>query len=89
MRMTSALAITALCSVWGAIAGHPYLWLPCTGLAASIVDLFTRSWVTSPRMGRAAAVSAILRSVLVLVGLYALVAQFACVGLGIYWLFRG
>jgi len=88
MRLTSALVITTLSAVWGTIAGHPYLWLPYTGLAASVVDYFTRSWVTSSRTGEAVVVSAVLKFVLMFIGLYALLAQFGCVALGVYWIVR-
>jgi hypothetical protein len=88
MRLTSALVITTLSAAWGTIAGHPYLWLPYTGVAAAVVDYLTRSWVTSSRTGEAALVSSVLKVVLMLIGLYALLAQFGCVALGVYWIVR-
>lgn len=89
MRLTSAVVITAGCAAWGTVAGHSNLWLPYSGLAASIVDLLTRSWVTSSRLGEAAVTSAILKFLLMLVGVYAVMSQFVCVAVGLYWLLRG
>lgn len=88
MRLTSALVITAICAAWGSLAGHPYLWLPYTGVAASVIDLFTRTWVASPKVGEWAAASVLLKFILALVGFYAMLAQFACAALGIYWIVR-
>jgi len=86
MQPTSALIITALCAAWGTIAGHPHLWLPYTGIAASVVAVPTHSWVISSRIGQRVAVSAAAKLVLAVIGLYALLAQFACAALGIYWI---
>jgi hypothetical protein len=88
MQPSSALVVTALCAACGTIAGYPHLWLPYTGVAASVMTVFTHSWVVSDRLGRWVPVSVLLKSALAVIGLYALLAQFACVGLGMYWALR-
>ncbi|MCX6224518.1 MAG: hypothetical protein NTV01_07160 [Bacteroidia bacterium] len=86
IQPTSALIITTLCAVWGTITDQPYLWIPYTGIAASIVDFFTRSWVTSEKTGEWVVLSVLLKFALSLVGFYAMLIQFTCFALGIYWI---
>jgi len=88
MQPTSALIITALCAVWGTIADLPYLWIPYTGIVASIADFYTRSWVASERLGEWMAFSVIIKLLLALIGLYSTVVQVACLALGFYWIIR-
>ena len=51
MKTTTAITITGFTAAWGLIAGNPFLWLPITGLFAGVIDLFTRDWVRSPKLG--------------------------------------
>jgi len=88
MRITPALVVTLACSILGTLGGYPHLWLPYTGLVASLIDRGTRAWVTSDRLGESAGVSAVLKFAMALVGLYAIIAMPACVILAIYWLSR-
>jgi len=76
---------TAACSIWGTSAGYPHLWLPYTGLAASLLAVPTRSWVASSRTGSWVMLSALLKSSLGTIGLYALLAELACIPLVLYW----
>ena len=86
MRLTTSLIITAVCSIIGTIWVKQYLLLPYSGLVASAVDLLTRKWVSSNRLGRAVRISMILKFTLSIIGFYAILAQFACVGLLVYWI---
>ena len=86
MRLTSAILITSLTSVWGLVAGNPFLWLPVTGLIAAVIDLLTRDWVSSSRLGEMEKLSLSLKFVFTLIGTYAMLCQFACVVLMIYWI---
>jgi hypothetical protein len=86
MRLTSAILITSLTSVWGLVAGNPYLWIPVTGLIAAVIDLLTLDWVSSSRLGEMQKLSLSLKLVFTLIGTYAILSQFACVILMIYWI---
>ena len=86
MKTTTAITITGFTAAWGLIAGNPFLWLPITGLFAGVIDLFTRGWVQSPKLGEWKLFSSYLKLVLALIGTYAMLSQFACVVLMIYWI---
>ena len=86
MQPTTALVITILCAAWGTLAGHAHVWLPYSGIAASVVTIPTHSWVVSSRTGEWITFSIVLKSVLSMIGLYALLAQFASLSLGMYWI---
>ncbi|HBF00758.1 MAG TPA: hypothetical protein DDW46_06830 [Dehalococcoidia bacterium] len=86
MKTTTAITITGFTAAWGLIAGNPFLWLPITGLFAGVIDLFTRDWVRSPKLGASIKFSLYLKLVLTLMGTYAMLSQFACVVLMIYWI---
>ena len=86
MKTTTAITITGFTAAWGLIAGNPFLWLPITGLFAGVIDLFTRDWVRSPKLGASIKFSLYLKFVLTLMGTYAMLSQFACVVLMIYWI---
>ena len=63
-----------------------WLWIPAAVLMASIVDLFTRAWVASDRLGTATSVSILLKFSFAMVGFFAMVGQLICVGLVAYWI---
>ena len=86
VKTTTAITITGIAAAWGLIAGNPFLWLPITGLFAGVIDLFTRGWVQSPKLGKWNKFSLYLKLVLTLIGTYAMLSQFACVFLMIYWI---
>ena len=86
MRLNNSTVVAGLTLLIGAAFSEGHLWIPMTVLAAGIVDLFTRSWVTSSRVGQWARVSVFIKFVLSLVGLYATLGQLACLGLIGWWL---
>jgi hypothetical protein len=86
-KLTMAFVITAGCSIWGTIADYPYLWIPYSGVVASIIDLFARKWVKSEKLdGLLMGLSIVPKFALSFVGVYAMLIQFACLALGIYWI---
>lgn len=88
MRLTTGFVVTAICALWGTIAGLPYVWVPYTGLAASIIDIPTRSWVLSNKLGEWMLFSSILKFAVAMIGIYGMLAQFACIGLAVYWIIK-
>lgn len=85
MRLTTALIITGICSIWGTLGDYPHLWIPYTGFIASCIDLPTRAWVRSDKLGQSASLSVILKFILALIGMYAMIVQFVSIGLVISW----
>lgn len=87
MRLNLAIVISALAFVVAVILGRPHFWwVPLTVLFAGFVDLRTRAWVMSPRLGLSQNLSMALKSVCALFGLYAMLGQLVCVGLVIWWI---
>lgn len=86
MRLNTAVAIAAVTLVVGLLAGEGQIWIPATVLVAGIVDLLTRSWTSSSRVGTSG-FSAVIKTVFLVIGLYATIGQIVCVGLMAWWLF--
>jgi hypothetical protein len=87
MRLNSAIIFSAVAFVAGLALGRPHFWwVPLTVLFAGFVDLWTRAWVMSPRLGAARNLSMVLKSICALLGLYAMLGQLICVGLLIWWI---
>lgn len=80
-----AVLVSGSVSLWGTLAGHTLLWIPYSGLAASLLDLWGRSG-KSGEITETHALREFLRSGLVLAGLYSAVALVACVALALLWL---
>lgn len=87
MKLNTSIVIAGITLLAGVIFQQPYLWIPLSVFAASIVDLLTRQWVMSDRLGRMSGVSTFLKMLLALVGFYAMLGQVACVVLVGWWLF--
>jgi hypothetical protein len=86
-KLTTAFVMTVICSVWGTIEDYPYLWVPYSGVVASTIDLFSRKWVKSEKLdGLLMGLSIVPKFALSLIGVYAMLIQFACLALGIYWI---
>jgi hypothetical protein len=89
MRLNTAVVISAVAVVAAfALRLPPWWWVPLTVLFAGFVDLFTRSWVMSRRLGSARRLSMALQSICATLGLYAMLGQLICIGLVIWWLIR-
>jgi len=87
MRLNTSIVIAGITLLAGVIFQQPYLWIPLSIFVASIVDLLTRQWVLSDRLGRMKELSALLKMLLALVGFYAMLGQVACIVLIGWWIF--
>lgn len=85
MRINIAIVISGITLMLGAILNKSYLWIPLSVLVAGLIDLFTRRWVVSDRLGSAVNISMFLKSFCSLAVLYAMVGEVICVGLIIWW----
>lgn len=85
MKMNLAIIISVLVLLIGFSTNQPYLWIPATVLITGIIDLFTRQWVFSDRLGSAQTFSAMLKLLFSLIGFYSMIGQFVCIGLAIWW----
>ena len=85
MRLNTAIVISLITLLLGFFFEKVYLWVPLSVLIAGIIDLFTRQWVMSDRVGQMQKLSVTLKSLFALTGFYAMVGQVACIGLIIWW----
>lgn len=88
MRLSLSIIVTGVTSLLGAIGGHPLLWIPYSGLAASLIFEPFRPWVLSERVGTSQVASMLLKLTISLIGTYAMLCLYACLVLGVYWLVR-
>lgn len=86
MKLSTAIIISGLTLLIGFVFSQPLLWLPTSILIAGLIDLFTRSWVASDRLGQARTMSMLLKFTFALVGFYAMLGQLICIGLITWWL---
>lgn len=87
MKINSSVLIATSVLLLGFFLNKSYLWIPLSVLTTGIIDLFTRQWVNSPRLGSATNFSVLLKFFLALIGFYAMLGQIACIGLIVWWLF--
>ena len=85
MKINLAIIISALVLLLGFFTNQSNLWIPITVLIAGMVDLFTRQWVSSDKLGSNQSLSVILKFMLALIGFYAMIGQVVCIGLIIWW----
>jgi hypothetical protein len=88
MKINLPTIISGLVLALGFFTEQPYLWIPLTVFIAGIIDMLTRQWVNSNRLGSAQAFSTIMKFVFALIGFYAMLGQIACIGLVIWWFVR-
>ena len=86
MRINNAIIISILTLIIGFFFNKPHILIPTSVLTPGVVDLFTRKWVISNRLGSAKNLSALLKLFFTLIGFYAMIGQLACIGLIIWWL---
>jgi hypothetical protein len=87
LHSTLALIVTFAFSIWGMVANHPYVWIPYTGVLASIVILLANSWAKkNERWHQWMAANESFKSVFSLIWMYLLFVQIACAVLGFYWI---
>jgi len=85
MKLNTALIISALTLILGLVFSKSYIILPLSIMIASIIDLFTRQWVASNRLGSMANTSVILKGLFALIGFYAMIGQLICIWLLVKW----
>ena len=85
MKFNTTIIISLITLLLGFFFEQPYLWVPISVLVAGFVDLFTRQWVVSNRVGQMQKLSMTLKSMFALIGFYAMIGQVVCVGLIIWW----
>ncbi|MDP2593415.1 MAG: hypothetical protein Q8P52_02065 [bacterium] len=81
----SEITIPAITLLLGFFFKQLFLWIPLSVLIAGFIDLFTRQWVMSDRVGEMQRFSMTLKSAFALIGFYAMIGQVICVGLIIWW----
>lgn len=85
MKISLAIIISLVTVILGLTFGKSNIWIPISFLLASIIELPTRKWVNSDRLGSMRNLSFIIKGLLTLVGFYALIGQIICVGIIIWW----
>ena len=85
MRISLAIIISLLTSIIGVIFSKSYIWIPFSFLIASIIELPTRRWVASERLGSWTSVSMIVKFLFALIGFYTLIGQLICIGILFWW----
>ncbi len=85
MRINTAIIISLATLLLGFFFEQPYLWIPLSVLGSGFIDLFTRQWVMSNRIGQMQKLSMTLKSAFALIGFYAMIGQVVCIGLIIRW----
>jgi hypothetical protein len=86
MKINLSIIISFIVLLFGFFAKESFLWIPLTVLITGVIDLLTRRWVISNKLGSAKNLSAIVKLLLTLIGFYAMIGQFVCVLLLIWWL---
>lgn len=87
MKLNTAVVISAATLLAGFFLHQPYLWIPVSVLPAAVVDLYTRQWVMSERLGSAQNLSMFLKMIFAFIGFYAMIGQIVCIILAGWWLF--
>ena len=85
MKINSAIIITIVTFIVGFISHQQYLWIPISVLIACLIDLYTRQWVMSDRLGSARNLSALIKFLFAVIGFYAMIGQIICIGLIFWW----
>lgn len=85
MRISRSIVISFIALVIGFLFNKPLLWLPVTFLLAGIIEVYTRAWVASPRLGQWQNFSMFIKFLMALIGFYTMAGQWACIGLLVWW----
>lgn len=85
MKLNTALVISVITLILGLIFSKPNIFLPVSIVIASIIDLYTRKWVASNRIGSMIKTSVLLKGLFAIIGFYAMAGQFICLFLLIKW----
>jgi len=85
VRLNAPTVIAGATLIVGLVFQKGQLWIPATVLAAGLIDLFTRRWVASNRVGKWPNADNFLKFVCALVSFYAIVGQVVCLVLIPVW----
>jgi hypothetical protein len=85
MRLTTAIVISGLTVIVGVLFKQSYSWIPLLIFIASIVEIYTRKWVSSDKVGTNPKISIVGKFLFALIGMVALFGQVICLGLIIFW----
>jgi len=85
MRLNTAIIISGVTLSVGFFFDQPYLWIPLSVLVAGVIDLFTRQWYVSDRLGSDRGFSILLKLLVTMIGFYAMLGQAISIGLIIWW----
>jgi hypothetical protein len=85
VRLNAPTVIAGATLIVGLVFQQNHLWIPATVLAAGLIDLLTRRWVASKRVGKWPTASTFLKFVCALVSFYAVVGQVVCIVLIPWW----
>ena len=85
MKNSLAIAISLVTVIVGLIFGKPSIWLPISFLVASIIELPTRAWVNSDKLGSMRNLSFMTKTLFAYVGMYASIGQVICAVILFKW----
>lgn len=85
MKINTSIVIAGITLLLGIFLKQSNIWIPLSVLVAGVVDLFTRKWVASDRLGSATNLSMFIKSLCSIAVLYAMIGQVVCIGLIITW----
>jgi len=85
MKINTSVIISAIALAVGLFLNEPYLWVPLSVLIAGLIDLSTRQWVISDRLGSAQRFSILLKFFFATIGFYAMLGQILCIALVVWW----
>jgi hypothetical protein len=88
VKITTSIILSFVVLVVGLVIKGPFLWIPITVFAASIIDVFVREWVMSDRMGLNSELSALIKLVFMVIMTYSSWGQIACLALVFYWFYQ-
>lgn len=87
MKLNIAFVISLITLLIGLFFNKQYIVWPLTILIASIIDLFTRKWFVSDKLGSNMTASVLLKALLVTISFYGMVGQIICLVLLYKWFF--
>ena len=85
MKLSTSLIVSSITLIVGLVFKENLILVPVSVIVASIIDLFTRQWVTSNQLGHLTKISISLKGIFAFIGFYAMIGQFVCIGLLIKW----
>jgi hypothetical protein len=85
MRVTPGLIVGIVVLLIGIVFRKPYLSVPIATVVCSLIDLISRPWWTSERIGKWTSFIIILKFVLSLCATAALLGTIVSLGLAVWW----